>query len=420
MFQHEVLDILFLICVIGMWAILFYHSFLLITAYDFFLKSRARLQKYLKDFSDPPFVTVLIPAHNEEIVIERTLQAMLELDYPRDRIEIVPLNDNSSDRTGEILDRFASKYRRVRPVHIAPGVGGKGKSHALNLGLKQARGDVICVYDADNSPEPNALKYLVAELVSDPKLAVVCGKVRTQNRKKNLLTRFINLEFISHQWMVQGGRYHLHGIATIPGTNFVVWKKVLDYLGGWDTRALTEDTELSLQIQELGYRISFNPFSITWEQEPETVPVWFRQRLRWLQGNQYIVQKYFRPDRFKLKNVRVVLYMVLVYALLLWSLIISDLIFVGGVIGLLKVTVAGPLVLTWMMAFFLFVISICVTLTFEETSEFTLENIGIAVLMYFTYCQMWIVLSVWSMIAGLGNRKGRPFWSKTQRFHLQK
>src|SRR5229473_83084 len=76
-------------------------------------------------------------------------------------------------------------------------------------------------------------------------------------------------------------RWKLLKIATLPGTNFIVRKEVLEEGGGWDEEALTEDAELSLRILEAGHRIKFVPYAVTWEQEPETFGVWFRQRTRW-------------------------------------------------------------------------------------------------------------------------------------------
>jgi len=419
MFSNELVNILFIFIILSMWGILLYHSFLLIMAYKFFTRGKVDINHSLKQVKEWPFVTILIPAHNEEVVIKKTLDCILLLDYPREKIKIVPINDNSGDKTGDILDHYAEHHRSIKPLHIPKGEGGIGKSHTLNEGLKEVEGDFVCVFDADNNPEPNTLKYLVAELLTNPKLGVACGKVRTQNRNHNLLTHFVNLEFISHQWIIQGGRWYLHKFAMIPGTNFVIRKKILDELGGWDEQALTEDSELTFQIRDLGYLISFNPFAITWEQEPETWQVWFGQRLRWIQGNRYIVQKYLNPKRAKFKQLRSLAYMIAVYQLLLISLILSDIIFVVGLLGWVQVSVSGPLLLTWLMAFILFITSISVTLSFEETAENTWKNVGFTCLMYFTYCQMWIVLAVCSLFQNPFKNPQKPVWVKTPRVKLE-
>src|SRR5690625_4408122 len=81
-------------------------------------------------------------------------------------------------------------------------------------------------------------------------------------------------------------------METIPGTNFAIRRSILDTLGGWDEKALAEDTELSIRVYDLGYYIRFFPAAITWEQEPETWKVWWRQRTRWARGNQYVIVKF--------------------------------------------------------------------------------------------------------------------------------
>src|SRR5690606_22214740 len=133
--------------------------------------------------------------------------------------------------------------------------------------------------------------HLVEAALDDPKAGAVVGKFRVVNARKNLLTRFINIETISFQWMAQAGRWYWFGISTIPGTNFLIRKSLIEQLGGWDNMALTEDTELSIRLYDNGYRIRFHPLAVTWEQEPETWYVWLKQRTRWARGNQYVIMK---------------------------------------------------------------------------------------------------------------------------------
>ena len=128
----------------------------------------------------------------------------------------------------------------------------RAKSNALNIGFKQSKGEYVVVYDADNTPEADALRYLVAEIESDDELGAVIGKFRTRNRNVNLLTRFINIETLSFQWMAQAGRWQLFKLCTIPGTNFIIRRSILDEIGGWDVRAMAEDTELSFRIYGMG------------------------------------------------------------------------------------------------------------------------------------------------------------------------
>ncbi|WP_330401607.1 glycosyltransferase family 2 protein, partial [Clostridioides difficile] len=141
--------------------------------------------------------------------------------------------------------------------------GGKGKSNALNIGYTISKGDFIAVYDADNTPDKNALRYLVQTIVMNDELGAVIGKFRTRNKNKNLLTKFINIETLSFQWMSQAGRWQLFNLCTIPGTNFILRRSIIEEIGGWDSKAIAEDTEISFRIYKLGYKIKLVPQSIT-------------------------------------------------------------------------------------------------------------------------------------------------------------
>jgi len=182
----------------------------------------------LKPVDEYPLVSVLIPAHNEAMVIGRAVDSMARLDYPRDRLEIIVINDSSTDKTAEILAEKQKQYSNLMVVTITPPLGAKGKSNALNQGLKASRGKYIVVYDADNTPERAAVRRLTEAIVRDPGLGAVVGKFRTRNRDTNLLTRFINIETLNFQWIVQAGRGSLFGLTTITGTNYIVRRDLLE------------------------------------------------------------------------------------------------------------------------------------------------------------------------------------------------
>src|SRR5262249_24826409 len=160
--------------VVVIWFMVAYQLALTVAGYLLYgraARERRAVDRVVREGSiEWPTVSLLIPAHNEEKVIERTVRAMLSLDYPTDRLEILVINDGSSDGTAAILDRLAGQDPRVRPYHVPAGQGGKGKSRALNLGRQVATGEVLAIYDADNQPEPGALRYLVAELALHPEL----------------------------------------------------------------------------------------------------------------------------------------------------------------------------------------------------------------------------------------------------------
>ena len=411
-------DLLGLIALICIWALLLINQVLVVAGYWYYVKVTKSAQKTLSVF---PYISILVPAHNEAKVIGKTVESLLELNYPNDRYEIIVINDNSSDNSREILEAMQrdNPDRTLRVINTDKETGGKGKSNALNIGYRQSKGEYLVVYDADNTPEREALRYLVTEIVNDDKLAAVIGKFRTRNREVNLLTRFINIETLSFQWMAQAGRWQLFNLCTIPGTNFIIRRDIIDEIGGWDIKAVAEDTELSFRIYAMGYRIKFMPLAVTWEQEPQTLKVWFRQRVRWVKGNIYVLIKHI-PLLFSFKTHRIkfdMLYFLSIYFVLLGALIISDSLFLLNALGLVHMTLASLSILLWMMAIFLFTVTVFTTLTTEK-GEMRLSNLFITLLMYFTYCKLWMVVAAYGLIQYLIDiifKRGFK-WYKTERY----
>ncbi len=414
-------DYLFLYSFFSIWFLLLFNMILAIGGFRFYNKISNMNIDLESDLRIFPNVSILIPAHNEEKVIARTIRSMVDLNYPKDRYEIIVINDNSSDRTGEILSRLTMKYNEnnIKVITTSKTDGGKGKSNALNIGYKKSKGEFLVVYDADNTPEKNALKYLVYEITRNDKHAAVVGKFRTINKKKNWLTRFINIETLSFQWMAQAGRYQLFNICTIPGTNFILRKEAIDKLGGWDISAIAEDTEISFRLLQLGYTIGMMPLAVTWEQEPETLPVWFKQRTRWVKGNIYVLVKYFPSLIFgKAKKIWIdILYFISVYILFLTSILLSYAIFILGVFTEIRITLQGNFMLLWLLAYSVFVLQVMIALTMER-GESTPRNLFQVIIMYFTYCQLWVLVAIkgsFNYINDIIFNK-EVTWYKTERF----
>lgn len=414
-FRSIVLDILFLISVSVIWLMIIYQLVLTIFGSRYRRQTERTPFKTDTGSSRPlPPVSILVPARNEEIVIEKTIERLLALNYPRDNLEIIIINDGSTDKTGEIVDAMASHDSRITPIHLAAADQGSGKAHALNCALKQARHPYIAVYDADNRPEPESLAHLMQALVNDANLGAVIGKFRTINKNKNLLTRFINIETLSFQWILQAGRYSAFRIAILPGTNCVIRKDVLRECGGWDEKAITEDSELSVRIYQRGWKIMFVPSAVTWEQEPETLTVWTRQRTRWVRGNNYVIRKFLK-QALLLKNPMLsmeFLYLFILYYLFLVAIVASHLLFIFSSLGILSVTVSGPYTAVWVSAFVMYMLEIILVLSYED--EDSAGNIVTTALMYFTYCQLWIYVVFKGLFLD-AIKKNLGIWDKTVR-----
>lgn len=414
------IDYLFLYSLISIWLVLLINIVLATSGYIYYLKMNNTNIKLIDD-EECPIVSIMVPAHNEGKVIYKTVRSLLLLNYPNDKYEIIVINDNSSDNTYDELLKVKEEFKaeNLKILNTDKTTGGKGKSNALNLGYELSKGEYIAIYDADNTTEKNALRYLITTILSSDKLGAVIGKFRTRNRDRNLLTKFINIETLSFQWMSQAGRWQLLNLCTIPGTNFVIRKSVLEELGGWDTKAISEDTEISFRLYKLGYKIAFMPKAVTWEQEPETVKVWFKQRTRWAKGNIYVLNKYIMKI-FTEKPSKVVfdvLYFFLVYILFLSSVFISDFIFIISMVTNIKIQIAGNFNILWIMAYILFILEVAVTLSMEK-GQSSLNNVLLIPIMYFTYCQMWLLVALNSIIQYWKDKilKREVKWYKTERF----
>ncbi len=409
---------LFVVAVILIWFMIGWQ--LLLTLAGYFHQSASIRERRRVDERewDLPGVSILIPAHNEEVVIDRTLRAMRALEYPEDRLQIIVINDGSSDRTGDIVRRHAAEDARVLCYDVPAGEGGRGKSRALNLGMTQAVHPLIAVYDADNTPATDALKYLAIQLVEHADLGAVLGKFRTVNKKRNLLTRFINIETLSFQSILQAGRWKMMRIATLPGTNFIIRRQVIDELGGWDEDAITEDSELSIRMYVHGWKIKFIPYSVTFEQEPETWSVWLKQRTRWVRGNNYVSRKFLR-ERGGIRSFLLrfeMFYSIALYYVFFVAIVISDLIFISSLSGLISIPLPGPYTLVWVMAVVLFLAEIMLALSYDR--EDGPVALLLAALMYLTYCQLWLVVvmrAFWMDVV----RREQMTWAKTVRFSVE-
>lgn len=411
-------DYLTLFAMISIWSLMAINVFLSIGGFLYMYRmNKTDGHIPLKEY---PFVSVMVPAHNESAVIARTVRALLSFDYPVDKYEVIIINDNSSDNTHQMLEDVQKEMpdRQLIVVSTDNIVGGKGKSNALNIGLSVAKGQVLAVYDADNTPEPQALSILVENLVSDASLGAVIGKFRTRNRNASLLTRFVNIETLAYQCMNQAGRWFFFKLCTIPGTNFVIRRHIIESIGGWDPNALSEDTEVSFRIYRMGYHIRMIPNAVTWEQEPFRLGIWFKQRTRWAVGNLYVLSanvKYIFDKKAGAMRLDV-LYYCLIYALMLSALVCSDAIFVLGVLGFSHVSLGGLSTLIWVLASLLFVLNVMITLAVER-NEFSATSVFLTLLMLFTYSKLWVFVVLRALYVTIRQAvtKRQETWYKTER-----
>jgi len=400
------------------WFLVIYQFILTLGGLTLFRKSLRERATILDNLTDLPRITILVPAHNEEMVIERTIEHLLGLNYPTDRLGVLVIDDASTDKTLEILRRLEKLDSRLRIYHRSPEVGGRGKAAALNAVLPYIESDFIAIYDADNCPEPDALKLLMARFMINPDLGAVVGKFRTGNKRKNILTRFINIEGLCFQNVVQSGRWQILGVAALSGTNYIIRRQVLEALGGWDEEALAEDSELSIRMYQHGYQIAFVPYSASWEQEPETFKVWVKQRTRWARGNNYAIAKLvrnFRASQSKCQAIEM-LFTLLVPYCFLFAVTISYFILILSLCQVQIVKVPFFISAFWIAALFVYLAEMAMVLSYDE--EHSWLNLLISFIMYFSYCQMWLIPVIRALYADC-IRRDKRIWDKTVRFDTE-
>jgi cellulose synthase/poly-beta-1,6-N-acetylglucosamine synthase-like glycosyltransferase len=364
-----------------------------------------------------PGVTVLIPCHNEAKVIDATLAALVAQEYPKDKLKIFVLNDRSQDGTGKIARKVAAIHPFVRVFDVPPGEN-QGKARVLNYGLGRVTTPFISVYDADNRPEPQALRRLISRALAEPGLAGSVGYVRTLNLGRNLLTRMIGLEFMVFQLLMQCGRWYLFKIGSLTGTNYVLRSDVVRDAGGWNELALAEDLDLTVELTVRKLRVAVAPDARTWEQEPEKVSVWVRQRTRWIRGNLFTAMRIIRTGSYK-KSAAIfaeLVQLITVYLLFTGVLVASDIYFFGGLAGVFRSPLAAvPFLILWYMMAGIYWFQLTAGAAMEGDAN--AENMGTALLMYFTYSQAWLVPMLRAVIQWVTGRRVRGLvWEKTVRF----
>jgi cellulose synthase/poly-beta-1,6-N-acetylglucosamine synthase-like glycosyltransferase len=417
MFSHITINYIFVFSVIIIWFMLGYQFMLFLLGYLYGFQSDRQRRKLEQDNLELPKISLMIPAHNEGLVITQTLESLLQLNYPADSLEILVINDGSMDDTAKQVELVAARDPRVRLFSIPREFAARGKSAALNRGLAECRHQVIGIFDADNLPEQDSVIHLARQLAANPSLGAVIGKFRCINKKKNLLTRFINLESLAFQWIIQAGRWHMLRMSTLPGTNYLIHRKLIEELGGWDEQALTEDAEMSIRIYQAGHLIKFVPYAVTWEQEPETLRVWIKQRTRWARGNNYVLEKYLtRVFKIKPRVVGLELfYAMAVYYIFFVAILLSDLLFILSFFNLVLIPVPGPYNEVWLFAYILFILELVIALSREK--EDSPLNIFLIALSYFTYCQLWIYVVLKAAYQDFVLKR-EHIWDKTQRFRV--
>ncbi|MFB3889131.1 MAG: glycosyltransferase family 2 protein [Candidatus Bathyarchaeia archaeon] len=231
-----------------------------------------------------PSVSILIPARDEEKVIGRLLIRMTELTYPRDKLQVVVVDDASSDGTARLVDEFSERFGFIQVLRRCKVEGGKGKTSAMNAGFRLCRGEITLCFDADYYPQRNIVEKLVAPF-ADLDVGAVQGRVVVLNEPQNMVTRLVALERIGGYRVDQEARDGLGLISQFGGTVGGFRRELLARLGGWDESILAEDTDLTFRVSLAGYRIRYVGDAECYEEAVDSWRAYWTQRYRWARGH---------------------------------------------------------------------------------------------------------------------------------------
>jgi len=265
--------------------------------YNLFIVSVSLKKQPPAEGVNKPFISIIIPAHNEEFTIERCVRSLAELDYYQENqrnYEIIVINDGSTDKTGNVLSNLKKDFNFLHIITRKPPRAGKGKGYVLNDGVRICQGKVIAVFDADARIKPDFLSKIVPYL-DDEDVAGVQARVRMYNADRNLLTKMQEVEFSIFGNVILRARDIMGKSGFLGGNGQLTRKEFIEKIEGWDGFAVTEDLNMSIKLILDGKKIRYCPEAVVWQ---EAVPHWkpfFRQRVRWATGNLETLFVYLAP-----------------------------------------------------------------------------------------------------------------------------
>jgi len=266
---------------------LFMAIFWMMGSIIFYLR-RERKERHIPRLTEYPRVAILVPCHNEEVVVHDTLTQLAQNKYPN--YEIIAIDDGSTDRTGEILQELVGSIDRLRVVTLTQNMG---KAMALKAGAIVSSSEFLMCVDADALLDKNALFWMIQHFLEGPRVGAVTGNPRVVNRT-SLLARIQIGEFSAIIGMIKRTQRNVGRIFTVSGVNTCFRRAALHSVGYWSPGTVTEDIDVSWKLQLQHWDIRYEPHALTWILVPECLRTLWKQRLRWAQGGVEAAIRYAR------------------------------------------------------------------------------------------------------------------------------
>ncbi len=300
-----------------------YISFFIITYAAVFLIilylfNREKMVVKGKKWRELPFVSILLPVYNEEKLIKKTINSLISLDYPKDKYEIIIIDDGSTDKTPEKLKSFGKKIRYIRIKHFG------NAAHAKNVGLKYAKGDFIATMDSDSFVEKDVLKKMLS-LFNDKYVGAASAAVKIY-KPKTFLAKF---QYIEYAFILFLRRLLMtvDSVYVTPGPFSMFKKDVLEEAEGFNEKSITEDQEIAIHLQSLGYRIRSSLDAIVYTVPPLSLTDLIKQRVRWLRGgirNRIIHKHLYNPKYGDFVYIGMIMDFIFFLPMVLMFIVLAD------------------------------------------------------------------------------------------------
>jgi len=245
---------------------------------------------YSKTTGFYPFVSIIVPVYNEDKVVADSIRSLLQLNYSN--YEIIVVNDGSTDKTNEVAEKLVGyhkgKFGDIKVSLINKPNGGKAK--ALNAGIRYSKAEIVLCMDGDSQLSPDSVRLGVRHF-SNPEIGAVAGNVKILNRRK-FLTDLQALEYIEGLNMVRSAQSYIRLVNIIPGPIGLFRKKAIDEAGYYSSDTFAEDADLTLKILANGWKIYYEPQSISYTEAPVKLQQLLKQRYRWTRGILQSIRKH--------------------------------------------------------------------------------------------------------------------------------
>jgi biofilm PGA synthesis N-glycosyltransferase PgaC len=353
-----------------------------------------------------PLVSIIVPAHNEEKVIEDALQNLSDLNYPE--YEVLVVDDGSTDRTAEILDHLAGRHAAwLRVIHLKPN---SGKSKALNVGVLLCRGQFVVTMDADSYLDPDALLWMMDHLLTYPRVGAVTGNPRVLNRT-TLLSKIQIGEYSSIIGLIKRTQRLLGKVLTVSGVIAAFRKSALLECGLFDSDTVTEDIDITWKMQRRFWDVRYEPKALCWVLVPETLEGLWRQRIRWAQGGLEVMKKHLsiwkdtRQRRLWPVYIEYLLGVVWAHLFLLISVLWLLSLFLSLFFSFIPVFPYAPFIPKWegsilaVTCLLQFIVSLLLDRQYEKKSllKYYFWVVWYA-LFYWVLCSLAVIVSLYKMI----------------------